>query len=63
MLLVVGGADDLVLELNREAAGLLRDARLEVVSGATHMFPEPGTLEQVAKLATDFLARHLSSAS
>lgn len=59
-LLVVGSADAEVLELNREAQSRLRcESRLEVVDGATHLFEEPGTLEQVARLARDWFLRHL----
>jgi putative phosphoribosyl transferase len=51
-LLIVGGADETVLELNREALAALRcERRLEVVPGATHLFEEPGALERVAELA------------
>ncbi|MFN8035472.1 MAG: phosphoribosyltransferase family protein [Acidimicrobiia bacterium] len=54
-LLIVGGYDDVVLELNREAASHLRcEHRLEVVPGATHLFEEPGTLAQAARLARDW---------
>ncbi|MCS7007126.1 MAG: dienelactone hydrolase family protein [Gaiellaceae bacterium] len=57
-LLVVGGADPVVLELNREAARHLRCAHeLTVVPGATHLFEEPGALEQVAALATAWFTR------
>jgi putative phosphoribosyl transferase len=57
-LLIVGGRDQVVVQLNRTAFERLRcEKRLEVVPGATHLFEEPGTLEVVAKLARDwFLA-------
>jgi putative phosphoribosyl transferase len=59
-LLIVGGRDDVVLELNREAQGRLGGpSHLEVVPNATHLFEEPGALEQVADLAADWFARHL----
>jgi dienelactone hydrolase len=59
-LLIVGGHDDVVLELNREAYGKLRcEKRLEVVPGATHLFEEPGTLEQVARLSREWFRRYL----
>ena len=59
-LLVVGGRDEVVLELNRKAAALLRcEHELAVVPGATHLFEEPGALEQVADLATAWFIRHL----
>ncbi len=60
-LLIVGGRDDVVLELNRRAqAMMLRECELTVVPGATHLFEEPGTLVQVAVLARDWFIDHLS---
>ncbi|MER6625694.1 dienelactone hydrolase family protein [Streptomyces sp. NPDC000931] len=60
VLLVVGGDDETVLGLNREAAGRLSAVhRLHVVPGATHLFPEPGALEQVAGLAAGWFRDHL----
>ncbi|WP_328740013.1 phosphoribosyltransferase family protein [Streptomyces erythrochromogenes] len=59
-LLVVGGRDTTVLDLNRAAQRELRcENRLEVVPGATHLFEEPGALEEVAALARAWFARHL----
>jgi putative phosphoribosyl transferase len=59
-LLIVGGADVDVLELNRDAFAQLRGAKdLVVVPGATHLFEEPGALEQVARLASDWFTKHL----
>ena len=59
-LLIVGGLDAEVLELNRQAfARLSAEKELAVVSGATHLFEEPGTLEQVAELAQKWFSRHL----
>ncbi len=61
-LLVVGGRDELVLDLNRramEAMTLAAAVELEVVRGATHLFEEPGALERVAELASDWFARYL----
>jgi putative phosphoribosyl transferase len=59
-LLIVGGDDDQVLELNRWALRRLRcDARLDVVPRATHLFEEPGTLEQVAQIAGDWFVDHV----
>ena len=59
-LLVVGGDDLEVLALNRRAlAQLTCEARLEIVPGATHLFEEPGALEQVASLAANWFERHL----
>jgi putative phosphoribosyl transferase len=61
-LLVVGGRDDAVLELNRRAAAQLRcEHRLAVVPGATHLFEEPGTLRAAAELARDWFTGHLAS--
>lgn len=60
-LLIVGGADQAVLELNRRALELLpAESRLAVVPGATHLFEEPGALEQVAQLATDWFSHYLA---
>ncbi len=62
-LLVVGGADEVVLGLNEAAAARLRcEHRLVVVPGATHLFEEPGALEAVAALARDWFLTHLSGA-
>ncbi|MER8038154.1 phosphoribosyltransferase family protein [Streptomyces hydrogenans] len=62
-LLVVGGSDDLVLDLNRRAGELLRcEHRLEVVPGAGHLFEEPGALEEVAALATDWFTGRFAAA-
>ncbi|HSE27305.1 MAG TPA: hypothetical protein VLA95_03690 [Gemmatimonadales bacterium] len=56
-LLIVGGADDVVLELNRQALAALRCRKaLTIVPGATHLFEEPGALERVAALAGDWFA-------
>lgn len=61
-LLIVGGADEQVIELNEQALAQLRSVkRLEIVPGATHLFEEPGTLERVAELARDWFDRHLSA--
>jgi dienelactone hydrolase len=62
-LLIVGGLDAQVLELNRQALHLLdaEEKELVVVSGATHLFEEPRALEQVARLAADWFTRHLAS--
>lgn len=62
-LLIVGGEDDTVLELNRKSLELLRcTKRLHVVPGATHLFEERGTLEEVAKVAANWFHEHLSAA-
>ena len=63
-LLIVGGADRVVIDLNREAQELLSsETRLEIVEGATHLFEEPGALENVAEKAGDWFARHLGGQS
>src|SRR5512142_3157339 len=60
-LLIVGGNDEVVIDLNREAMRQLRcENRLEIVPGATHLFEEPGTLEQVAQLARTLFHSHLA---
>jgi putative phosphoribosyl transferase len=59
-LLVVGGADPVVLDLNREAMQMMRvQAQLVVIPGATHLFEEPGALEEVARLARAWFLRYL----
>jgi putative phosphoribosyl transferase len=63
-LLIVGGHDEDVLELNRRAlARLSCPKQLVVVPGATHLFPEPGALEDVARLAARWFLQHLGSGS
>jgi len=60
-LLIVGGRDDVVLQLNREAQAQLRCTNeVVVVPGATHLFSEPGALESVAQLAADWFVRYLA---
>jgi pimeloyl-ACP methyl ester carboxylesterase len=59
-LLIVGGDDLAVLGLNEDAARSLRTPHeLAVVPGATHLFEEPGTLEEVARLASAWFSEHL----
>jgi pimeloyl-ACP methyl ester carboxylesterase len=59
-LLIVGGNDVQVIQLNREALAQLRcEKQLMIVPGATHLFEEPGALDEVARLARDWLQRHL----
>jgi dienelactone hydrolase len=59
-LLIVGGLDDVVIDLNRQAYAQLRCEReLVIVPGATHLFEEPGTLEEVARLASEWFVRRL----
>jgi dienelactone hydrolase len=60
-LLIVGGDDDVVIGMNRDAMRQLNaDVRLEIVPRASHLFEEPGTLAVVARLATDWFTRHLT---
>jgi putative phosphoribosyl transferase len=60
-LLIVGGNDDIVIELNEQARDQMRcEVKLEIVPGATHLFEEPGALEHVAQLASDWFVRHLT---
>lgn len=59
-LLIVGGDDTEVLEMNQKALTLIRvEKKLEVVPGATHLFEEPGKLEEAAELAIDWFTKHL----
>jgi putative phosphoribosyl transferase len=59
-LLIVGGEDEPVIGMNREAIEQIRaEKKLEVVPGATHLFEEPGKLEEVARLAAGWFARYL----
>jgi len=62
-LLIVGGADTVVPDLNQRARAQLKcESRLAVVPGATHLFPEPGALGQVTDLAADWFGRHFARA-
>jgi pimeloyl-ACP methyl ester carboxylesterase len=59
-LLIVGGRDEPVIVMNRQAQDELRcETELAIVPGATHLFEEPGTLEEVARLAGEWFVRHL----
>ena len=59
-LLIVGGADYGVIELNQQAYALLNcEKELTLIPGATHLFEEPGTLQQAAHSAADWFAQHL----
>ena len=63
-LLIVGGHDEEVLALNQLALERLSsEKQLVVVPGATHLFEEPGTLEEAARLAAEWFARHLRTPS
>lgn len=60
-LLIVGGADEPVIQLNEEARSQMSaTVRLEIVPGATHLFEEPGALEQVSRLALEWFGQHLT---
>jgi pimeloyl-ACP methyl ester carboxylesterase len=59
-LLIVGSLDEAVIDMNLRAAGRMRcEHELSIVPGATHLFEEPGTLEEVARRAIDWFTRHL----
>jgi len=62
-LLIVGGDDEPVIGMNREALAKLRspDKKLVIVPGATHLFEEPGTLEEVARLAAEWFSQHFKA--
>ena len=58
-LLIVGGRDEVVIELNRQAFARLKGPKeLQIVPDATHLFEEPGALDQVARLAREWFVRH-----
>lgn len=59
-LLIVGGEDDVVIDMNQDAMAQMRcQVKLEIIPGATHLFEEPGALESVASLASDWFTQHL----
>ena len=62
-LLIVGGDDEPVIGMNRQALDRLgsQEKGLHIVPGASHLFEEPGTLEEVARLAAEWFTRYLSS--
>ena len=63
-LLIVGERDEPVIEMNEKALAQLNcEKELKIVPNATHLFEEPGTLEEVARLATEWFKRHLSGES
>jgi dienelactone hydrolase len=63
-LFIVGGDDPLVIELNQEALKYLNaEKKLEVIPGATHLFEEPGALDEVARLAREWFERYLEKTS
>lgn len=64
VLLIVGGEDTLVIDLNKQAMEQLwSEKRLEIVPGASHLFEEPGTLEEVARIATDWFSKHFQKSA
>jgi putative phosphoribosyl transferase len=59
-LLIVGGRDEMVIDLNEQARDRMRaEVRLEIVPGATHLFEEAGALEKVSEMARNWFVRHL----
>ena len=63
-LLIVGGDDTVVIDMNMQALSLLTcTKKLEIIPGATHLFEEPGTLEEVANLACKWFIRYLTGTS
>lgn len=63
-LLIVGGDDKQVITMNREALAKLKcpDKKLVIIPGATHLFEEPGTLEEVARIAAEWFSGHFTAA-
>ena len=60
-LLIVGGNDDVVIELNEQARDRMHcEVKLEIIPGARHLFEQPGALEKVAQLASQWFSRHLT---
>jgi putative phosphoribosyl transferase len=61
-LLIVGGEDGVVIELNEQARRQMHcEVKLEIIPGATHLFEEPGALERVAALASDWFINHIGT--
>src|SRR5256885_5311806 len=61
-LLIVGGEDEVVIELNEQARAQMKcECKIDIVPGAPHLFEEPGALEKVAKVASDWFVQHLGS--
>ena len=61
VLFIVGGNDELILELNQEALEKIpAEKKLEIIPGATHLFEEPGALEEVARLAANWFKQYLN---
>jgi len=63
-LLIVGGWDSAVIQMNRDAMSQMRaEVKLEIVPGASHLFEEPGALDRVTALAGEWFTRHLQPAA
>lgn len=63
-LLIIGGRDEAVIEMNAAAFAQLQcEKEMRIVEGATHLFEEPGTLEEVARLAAEWFSQHLQPQS
>jgi putative phosphoribosyl transferase len=63
-LLIVGGEDHIVIDLNEQACAQMRcEVKIDIVSGATHLFEEPGALERVANLASDWFLLHAAGSA
>jgi putative phosphoribosyl transferase len=61
-LLIVGGEDEIVIDLNKKARAQMRsEVKLEIIPGATHLFEEPRALERVAELASDWFVRNVGA--
>lgn len=61
-LMIVGGNDEVVIELNKQAMEqMTAETKLEIVPRATHLFEEPGALEEVSRLATEWFQKHLGN--
>ncbi|MBV8135195.1 MAG: phosphoribosyltransferase, partial [Deltaproteobacteria bacterium] len=57
---IVGGRDEIVIELNQQAKRKMRcEVKLEIIQGATHLFEEAGALDRVAQLASDWFLQHI----
>lgn len=63
VLLIVGGEDRAVIELNQRARMMLKNAELKIVPGATHLFEEPGKLDEVIQISKEWLQSSLSISS
>jgi putative phosphoribosyl transferase len=61
VLCLVGSLDSDVIEMNRQTCKKLKNAELKLIPGATHLFEEPGTLEQVARFAAEFCLKYLKA--